>query len=150
MMRASGGSTVDAPGNGPMASSHVIQQPGGSPLSQMYQSRRQWQGPSSQNIGMPQGHASGGSEGPLSQVSRHVVGPGDGTSDSIPARLANGEWVMDAQTVSMLGNGSNDAGAKKLDAWRQNLRKQKGKALARGEMAPDAHKDPNKYLPKGK
>jgi hypothetical protein len=148
MMRASGGSTVDAPGNGPMASSHVIQESGVSPLSQMYQSRRQWQGPSSQNIGMPQaqGHASGGREGPLSQVSRHVVGPGDGTSDDIPARLANGEYVMDAQTVSMLGNGSNDAGAKKLDAWRQNIRKQKGKALAKGEMAPDAHKNLNRYM----
>jgi hypothetical protein len=146
MMRASGGSTVDAPGNGPMASSHVIQESGVSPLSQMYQSRRQWQGPSSQNIGMPQGHASGGSEGPLSHVSRHVVGPGDGTSDDIPARLANGEYVMDAQTVSMLGNGSNDAGAKKLDAWRQNIRKQKGKALAKGEMAPDAHKNLNRYM----
>jgi hypothetical protein len=145
---ADGGSTVDEPSKGPIATSHVIQESGGSPLSQMYQSRRQWQGPSSQNIGMPQaqGHASGGSEGPLSQVSRHVVGPGDGTSDDIPARLANGEYVMDAQTVSMLGNGSNDAGAKKLDSWRQNIRKQKGKALAKGEMAPDAHKNLNRYM----
>jgi len=82
--------------------------------------------------------------------SRHVQGPGDGTSDSIPARLANGEYVMDAQTVSMAGNGDNGAGAKALDKFRENLRQHKGKALAKGKMAPDTHKDLMKYLPAGK
>jgi hypothetical protein len=82
--------------------------------------------------------------------SRHVQGPGDGTSDSIPARLANGEYVMDAQTVSMAGNGDNGSGAKALDQFRENLRKHKGGALAKGKMAPDTHKDLMKYLPKGK
>jgi hypothetical protein len=77
-------------------------------------------------------------QGALSAMSRHVQGPGDGTSDSIPARLANGEYVMDAQTVSMLGNGDNGSGAKRLDEFRQNIRKHKGQALARGKMAPDA------------
>jgi len=51
-----------------------------------------------------------------------LQGPGDGTSDSIPAviankqpaRLADGEFVVDARTVSELGNGSSKAGAKKL------------------------------------
>lgn len=71
-------------------------------------------------------------------LSRHVQGPGDGTSDSIPARLANGEYVVDAQTVSMLGNGDNGSGAKRLDEMRQNVRKHKGAALAQGRMAPDA------------
>lgn len=77
-----------------------------------------------------------GVEGP--GVSRHVTGPGDGTSDSIPARLANGEYVIDAQAVSMLGNGDNSAGAKRLDEFRKNLRQHKGGALSRGQMAPDA------------
>lgn len=86
--------------------------------------------------------------GALAAVSRHVKGPGDGTSDDIPARLANGEYVIDAQAVSMLGNGDNGAGAKRLDKFRENLRKHKGAALAKGQMAPDA-KEPEQYLPKG-
>jgi hypothetical protein len=77
--------------------------------------------------------------------SRHVQGPGDGTSDSIPARLANGEYVIDAQTVAMLGNGDNGAGAKRLDEFRKNVRQHKGAALARGQMAPDA-KPLEKYM----
>ena len=77
-----------------------------------------------------------GVEGP--GVSRHIQGPGDGTSDSIPARLANGEYVIDAQAVSMLGNGDNSAGAKRLDEFRKNLRQHKGGALSKGKMAPDA------------
>jgi hypothetical protein len=93
--------------------------------------------------------AMGGSPGTgaLSQVgqSRHVTGPGDGTSDSIPARLANGEYVIDAQAVSMLGNGDNSAGAKRLDEFRKNLRQHKGGALAKGQMAPDA-KPIHKYM----
>jgi hypothetical protein len=86
--------------------------------------------------------------GALSAVSRHVKGPGDGTSDDIPARLANGEYVMDAQTVSMLGNGDNGSGAKVLDKFRENVRQHKGAALAKGKMAPDAKKT-EQYLPKG-
>lgn len=77
--------------------------------------------------------------------SRHVTGPGDGTSDSIPARLANGEYVIDAQAVSMLGNGDNSAGAKRLDEFRHNLRTHKGGALSKGKMAPDA-KPIHKYM----
>jgi hypothetical protein len=57
--------------------------------------------------------------------SRYLRGPGDGVSDSIPAkfersgqpaRLADGEFVIDARTVSELGNGSSEAGARKLYA----------------------------------
>ena len=76
---------------------------------------------------------------------RYVRGGGTGTSDSIPAVLSDGEYVMDAQTVSMLGNGSSDAGAKKLDHMRKQIRKQKGSALARGNFAPDA-KGPLSYM----
>lgn len=55
--------------------------------------------------------------------SRYLRGPGDGVSDSIPAqfeqsgrpaRLADGEFVFDARTVSEIGNGSSEAGARKL------------------------------------
>ena len=76
---------------------------------------------------------------------RYVKGGGTGTSDSIPAKLSDGEYVIDAQTVSMLGNGSSDAGAAKLDQMREEIRKQKGKALAKGEFAPDA-KGPLSYM----
>lgn len=103
--------------------------------------------------GVPaQGHSPGLADGgalstanPQSGVSRHITGPGDGTSDSIPARLANGEYVIDAQAVSMLGNGDNSAGAKRLDEFRKNLRQHKGGALAKGKMAPDA-KPVHKYM----
>jgi hypothetical protein len=67
-----------------------------------------------------------------------VSGDGDGRSDSIPARLSDGEYVMDAETVSMLGDGSSKAGAKKLDQFRVKLRKQKGRNLARGKFSVNA------------
>ena len=75
----------------------------------------------------------------------YVKGGGTGTSDSIPAKLSDGEYVIDAQTVSMLGNGSSDAGAQKLDQMREAIRKQKGGALAKGKFAPDA-KAPLSYI----
>lgn len=64
---------------------------------------------------------------------RLLDGPGDGVSDSIPAviggmagggqpaRLARGEYVMDARTVAALGNGSTDAGAERLDQMRKRI-----------------------------
>lgn len=76
---------------------------------------------------------------------RYVKGGGTGTSDSIPAQLSDGEYVIDAQTVSMLGDGSSDAGAAKLDAMRENIRKHKGSALAKGKFAPNA-KSPLSYV----
>ena len=65
--------------------------------------------------------------------SRLLDGPGDGVSDSIPAtiggmagggqpaRLARGEYVIDARTVAALGNGSTDAGAERLDEMRKKI-----------------------------
>lgn len=76
---------------------------------------------------------------------RYVKGGGTGTSDDIPAKLSDGEYVIDAQTVSMLGDGSSDAGAAKLDKMRHEIRKQKGKALAKGKFAPNA-KGPLSYM----
>jgi hypothetical protein len=52
----------------------------------------------------------------------YVKGGGDGQSDSIKAMLADGEYVLDSSAVSTLGNGSSDAGAKLLDAFRESLR----------------------------
>lgn len=53
----------------------------------------------------------------------YVRGPGDGQSDDIPARLADGEYVLTAMDVARIGQGSNEAGARKLDKWRQDLAK---------------------------
>lgn len=75
-------------------------------------------------------------------------GMGDGRSDHVEARLSPGEYVIDAETVSLLGNGDNDAGARSLDLMREAIRKQKGKKLARGEFSPDA-KPAHTYLKDG-
>ena len=58
----------------------------------------------------------------------YVKGKGDGQSDDIPAMLADGEYVFDADTVAQLGNGSSDAGAKLLDHFREALREHKRSA----------------------
>jgi hypothetical protein len=58
----------------------------------------------------------------------YVKGHGDGQSDDIPAMLADGEYVFDADTVASLGNGSSDAGAKLLDHFREALREHKRSA----------------------
>jgi hypothetical protein len=63
------------------------------------------------------------SEGGLKSIeNRYVKGPGDGTSDEVPAMLANGEFVIPADVVSKLGNGSNDAGAEVLDEFLATIR----------------------------
>lgn len=70
------------------------------------------------------GYASGGNP-------RLLKGPGDGMSDNIPAtiggrqpaRLADGEFVVPADVVSHLGNGSTDAGAKHLYSMMDKVRK---------------------------
>ena len=80
--------------------------------------------------------------GPLS---RYIGGPGTGRSDSIDAKLSDGEYVIDAETVALLGDGSSKAGAKRLDQFRANIRKQKGRELAKGKFSPDA-KRPEQYL----
>lgn len=73
---------------------------------------------------------------------RFLNGPGDGVSDSIPAtiggqqpaRLADGEFVIDARTVSEIGNGSSKAGAQKLYAMMDRVHKARKKAK-RGEAS---------------
>ncbi len=63
------------------------------------------------------------SEGGLGTLeNRYVTGDGDGTSDEVPAMLANGEFVIPADVVAALGNGSNEAGASVLDQLLQVVR----------------------------
>ena len=82
------------------------------------------------------------SEGGLKH--RYVQGDGDGTSDSVPAMLANGEFVIPADVVSSLGNGSNDSGSKVLDEFLKTIREHKAKHEA-NRLPPDS-KGPLAYL----
>jgi hypothetical protein len=74
--------------------------------------------------------------GDYSDGGRLLKGPGDGVSDSIPAtiggkqaaRLAEGEFVIPARIVSELGNGSTDAGAKRLYAMMDRIKAKRRKA----------------------
>lgn len=73
--------------------------------------------------------------GDYSDGGRLLKGPGDGVSDSIPAtiggkqaaRLAEGEFVIPARIVSELGNGSTDAGAKRLYAMMDRIKAKRRK-----------------------
>jgi hypothetical protein len=76
-----------------------------------------------------------------------VQGEGDGQSDDIPAMLADGEYVFDADTVASLGNGSSKAGALQLDKMREAIRKHK-RSAPHNKIPPKA-KSPLEYL-KGK
>jgi hypothetical protein len=72
---------------------------------------------------VPLGKAGGGQ---MHQGPGPVAGEGDGQSDHIPAMLSDGEYVVDAGTVSALGNGSNKAGAQHLDNLRAAVRQKAG------------------------
>lgn len=93
--------------------------------------------------GMPAVQMANG--GALSAVARFARGAGSGRDDTINARLSDGEYVMDAETVAMLGDGSSEDGARKLDMMREQLRKHKGKTLAKGKFSPNA-KSPLSYI----
>jgi hypothetical protein len=90
---------------------------------------------------MSQKYATGG----LTMAMANKGNVSDGRTDDIPALLSPGEYVMDAETVALLGNGNNDAGAKRLDHMREAVRKQKGGALSKGKISPDAQ-SPLSYL----
>jgi len=103
-----------------------------------------------------QGYAAGGGVSHLGDYSdggRLLKGPGDGVSDSIPAsigdrqpaRLADGEFVVPARIVSELGNGSTEAGARKLYAMMDRVQKGRGKSVGKGKVAVNSKAD--KYLP---
>ena len=90
------------------------------------------------------GYAAGGNQ------PRLLKGPGDGMSDNIPAtiadrqpaRLADGEFVVPADVVSHLGNGSTDAGAKHLHTMMDKVRTARTGKKAQGKQI-----NPKKYLP---
>ena len=91
--------------------------------------------------------------GGYSDGGRLLKGPGDGVSDSIPAvignkqpaRLADGEFVIPARIVSELGNGSTEAGARKLYAMMERIQKQRGKTVGKGKVAVNSKA--SKHLP---
>jgi hypothetical protein len=91
--------------------------------------------------------------GGYSDGGRLLRGPGDGVSDSIPAtiadkqpaRLADGEFVVPARIVSELGNGSTEAGARKLYAMMDRVQKARSKTVGEGKVAKNSRAD--KYLP---
>jgi hypothetical protein len=91
--------------------------------------------------------------GDYSDGGRLLRGPGDGVSDSIPAsignkrpaRLADGEFVIPARIVSELGNGSTEAGARKLYAMMDRVQKTRGKTTGKGRVAVNSRSD--RYLP---
>jgi hypothetical protein len=84
--------------------------------------------------------------GDYSDGGRLLRGPGDGVSDSIPAvigkkqpaRLADGEFVIPARIVSELGNGSTEAGARKLYAMMDRIQKARGKTVGKGKVAKNS------------
>jgi len=94
--------------------------------------------------------AAGGALGGYSDGGHLLKGPGDGMSDNIPAtinrkqpaRLADGEFVVPADVVSHLGNGSTDAGAKKLYAMLNKVRTARTGRKAQGRQI-----NPNKFMP---
>jgi hypothetical protein len=101
------------------------------------------------------GYAAGGGImshlGGYSDGGRLLKGPGDGMSDSIPAkigakqpaRLADGEFVIPADVVSHLGNGSTEAGAKKLYAMMNKVRHARTGNKKQGKQI-----NPDKFIPK--
>jgi len=91
--------------------------------------------------------------GDYSDGGRLLKGPGDGVSDSIPAtiagkqpaRLADGEFVVPARIVSELGNGSTDAGARKLYDMLDRIQRARGESVGKGKVAKNTKAD--RYLP---
>ena len=92
--------------------------------------------------------------GSYSDGGRLLRGPGDGVSDSIPAtigkgrpaRLADGEFVIPARIVSEIGNGSTEAGARKLYAMMDRIQASRRNTVGKGKVAVNNRAD--KYLPR--
>jgi hypothetical protein len=82
-----------------------------------------------------------------------VRGAGDGVSDSVPAtiggrqpaRIADGEYIVSREAVKKLGNGSTEAGARKLYAMMDRVQKARGKTTGKNRVAANTRAD--KYLP---
>jgi len=164
-----GGGPVEA-----MSNANAIGANTGYPQADVHQGAyaTPWQTPTSQNV--VQGAADVGvnsmtgeqnefARGGLSSAASHLgdysdggrllKGPGDGVSDSIPAtignkrpaRLADGEFVVPARIVSELGNGSTEAGARKLYAMLDRVQAARKKSIGKGKVAKNSRAD--KLLP---
>ncbi len=90
----------------------------------------------------PMGEPQFFSQGGLGNM--HVQGDGDGTSDSVPAMVAKDEFVLPADVVSSLGNGSSEAGASVLDQFVEAIRQHKHSNQP-NELPPQS-KGPLEYL----
>lgn len=127
-----------AAGGGVQGDSAIGQLPGAMNVETMDPVVRMAQGGGIASLG---GYSDGG---------RLLKGPGDGMSDNIPAnisgrqpaRLADGEFVVPADVVSGLGNGSTDAGAKQLYKMLDKVRTARTGTKKQGKQI-----NPNKYLP---
>jgi hypothetical protein len=115
--------------------------PGEGPAVGAYSGEQKFAGGGLSNLG---GYSDGG---------RLLKGPGDGVSDSIPAvigqrqpaRLADGEFVIPARIVSELGNGSTEAGAKKLYKMMDRVQNARKKSIGKKKVAVDSRAE--KLLP---
>ena len=98
----------------------------------------------------PARRMAGGGLGSYSDGGQTLQGPGDGMSDSIPAtiggmqpaRLADGEFVVPADVVSGIGNGSTDAGARQLYSMMDKVREAR---TGRTRQAPEIN--PRRMMP---
>lgn len=132
----------------PVAPSQQGYVPGLTPQEQQILSALQSQKQNMATGGMTSYNLGGYSDG-----GRLLKGPGDGVSDSIPAsigdrqpaRLADGEFVIPARIVSEIGNGSTDAGARKLYAMMDRVQRARSKTVGRGKVAVKSGAD--KMLP---
>ena len=94
-----------------------------------------------------------GNLGGYSDGGRLLRGPGDGISDSIPAtiggrqpaRLADGEFVVPARIVSEIGNGSTEAGARKLYQMMDRVQNARKKTTGKQQVAANPRAE--QYLP---
>jgi hypothetical protein len=124
-------------------------------LSSLMQGQQSGNASAQQPLQMAEGGISGAGYnlGGYSDGGRLLRGPGDGVSDSIPAtighkqpaRLADGEFVVPARIVSELGNGSTEAGARKLYAMMDRVQAARKKTVGKNKVAHNSRAD--KYLP---
>lgn len=93
--------------------------------------------------GPPQYHSAGGQPTTGPYISHGTGAPG--RADNIDAKLSENEYVIDAETMALLGDGNPDAGAQKMDEFRESVRRHKGKYLTHGKISPNAL-DPMSYI----
>jgi hypothetical protein len=143
-------------GGDPEGWAHLLETMGGKPKQQAMETAGYQYNPQTQQY---QQMATGGISdagynlGGYSDGGRLLRGPGDGVSDSIPAvigkkqpaRLADGEFVVPARIVSEIGNGSTEAGARKLYGMMERVQAARGQTVGKGKVARNTRAD--KYLP---